>query len=183
MKSRLFVPALAGLLLALSAHASESLVLKGSGLRTKPLLGAMYELALWVPESLKDADAPAILAADRPMEFVLEIQSRLITRARFVEATTEGFAKAAEAGHASEKTQAFLAQFAATEFRKGDSVVMRYGPGGLATLYRRPATAAAAASETKLGEIPGLDLKQALFAIWLGEVPVQRSLKDALLGK
>ena len=60
---------------------------------------------------------------------------------------------------------------------------MRYGPGGLATLYRRPATAGAAASETRLGEIPGLDLKQALFAIWLGEVPVQRSLKDALLGK
>ena len=37
-------------------------------------------------------------------------------------------------------------------------------------------------SETTLGTIPCLDLKKALFAIWLGEVPAQDSLKKALLG-
>ena len=175
---RLLAPALLFLACVPAALASESLVLKGSGLRTKPILGAMYELSLWIPESLQHADAQGLLEADQPMEFALLIKSSLISRARFVEATTEGFAKAAEAGYASDKTQAFLDQFAATEFRKDDTVVMRYGPNGLATLYRKLADG----SETALGEIPGLDLKKALFAIWLGEKPVQESLKKALLG-
>ena len=73
---------------AVAASASESLVRRGTGIRTKPILGAVYELTLSVPESLKTADAKTLIEADQPMEFLLEIQSRLITRARFVEVTT-----------------------------------------------------------------------------------------------
>lgn len=183
MNARLTALCFAALLaLAAAATASESLVLNGSGLRTKMILGTMYELSLYVPDSLKGAEAKTILEADQPMEFVLDIQSSLITRARFVEATTEGFAKAAEAGYASEKTQAFLDQFADTEFKKGNTVVMRYGSGKLSTLYRTPAAGEAPATETELGSISGLDLKKALFAIWLGDSPVQASLKKNLLG-
>lgn len=181
MKLRLLVPALL-LALATLAAATESLVLNGSGLRTKMILGAMYDLSLYVPETLKGAEAKTLLEADQPMEFVLEIKSSLITRERFVEATTEGFATAAKAGYASDQTQAFLDQFATTEFKKGNTVVMRYGPAGLVTSYRTPAAGEAPATETQLGAIPGLDLKKALFAIWLGTPPVQESLKKGLLG-
>ena len=163
---------------AAAAPASESLVLNGSGIRTKPILGAMYELSLSVPESLKGAAATALIEADQPMEFALAIRSRLISRERFVETTTEGFAKAAKSGYASDQTQAFLDQFSATEFKKGDTVVMRYADGRLATLYRK-----ADGAETALGAIPGLGLKKALFAIWLGDVPAQESLKQGLLGQ
>lgn len=166
------------LALAVVAPASESLVLNGSGIRTKPILGAMYELSLSVPESLKGTDAKTLVESDLPMEFVLEIQSRLITRARFVETTSSGFAKAAQSGYASDQTQAFLDQFAAVEFKKGDAVVMRYANGALATLYRK----AADGSEAPLGAIEDFGLKKALFAIWLGDVPAQESLKKALLG-
>ena len=161
---------------ATAATASESLVRRGAGVRTKPILGAIYELTLSVPETLKSADAKALIEADRPMEFVLEIQSRLITRARFVEVTTEGFEKAAHSGYASARTQAFLDQFSAVEFKKGDLVLMRYADGALATTYPT-----AAGAETPLGSIPGLELKKALFAIWLGDVPAQESLKQSLL--
>ena len=161
---------------ATAATASESLVRRGAGVRTKPILGAIYELTLSGPETLKSADAKALIEADRPMEFVLEIQSRLITRARFVEVTTEGFEKAAHSGYASARTQAFLDQFSAVEFKKGDFVLMRYADGALATIYRT-----AAGAETPLGSIPGLELKKALFAIWLGDVPAQESLKQSLL--
>jgi hypothetical protein len=179
MKSRLLMPALAlALAFATVATASESLVLNGSGLRTKMILGAMYDLALNVPESLKGSDGKTLIESDQPMEFVLTLKSSLITRARFVEATSEGFAKAAEAGYASDQTPAFLDQFANTEFKKGDVITMSYGPGGLTTLYRKLADGSA----TRLGTIPGLDLKKALFAIWLGDKPVQASLKKALLG-
>ena len=161
---------------ATAASASESLVRRGAGIRTKPILGAIYELTLSVPETLEAADAKTLIEADQPMEFALEIQSRLITRARFVEVTTEGFEKAAHSGYASAKTQAFLDQFSAVEFKKGDFVLMRYADGALATIYRT-----AAGAETPLGSISGLDLKKALFAIWLGDVPAQESLKQSLL--
>jgi hypothetical protein len=164
------------LICAGAASASESLVRRGSGLRTKPILGAVYELTLSVPESLKGADAQTLIEADQPMEFLLEIQSRLITRTRFVETTTEGFDKAARSGYAAPNKQAFLAQFGAVEFKKGDFVLMRYADGALATTYRT-----ADGRETRLGSIPGLALKKALFAIWLGDVPAQESLKKSLL--
>ena len=159
-----------------AASASESLVRRGSGVRTKPILGAVYELTLSVAESLKTADAKTLIEADQPMEFLLEIQSRLITRTRFVEVTTEGFDKAARSGYPTPKRQAFLAQFSAVEFKKGDFVLMRYADGALATIYRT-----AEGAETLLGSIPGLELKKALFAIWLGDVPAQESLKQSLL--
>ena len=161
---------------AVAASASESLVRRGTGIRTKPILGAVYGLTLSVPESLKAADAKTLIEADQSMEFLLEIQSRLITRTRFVEVTTEGFEKADRSGYPAPKKQAFLGQFSAIEFKKGDFVLMRYADGALATVYRT-----AAGAETPLGSIPGLDLKKALFAIWLGDVPAQESLKQSLL--
>ena len=173
---RLPAIAIATLALVLAATASESLVVRGSGIRTKPILGALYELTLYVPESLQAADGPAILGADQPMAFHLTLKSSLITRKRFVETTTEGFAKAAASGYTSPNTHAFLDQFANTEFKKGDTVIMRYADGALTTLYRT-----AGGTETPLATIPGLDLKQALFAIWLGATPAQESLKTSLL--
>lgn len=179
MKSRFLIPALAlALTFTAAAQAADALVLNGSGLRTKMIIGALYDLSLYVPDSLKGADAQALIEADQPMEFVLNIKSSLITRARFVEATSEGFAKAAESGYTSDQTPAFLDQFAATEFKKGDVIVMRYASDGLSTLYRKQADG----SETQLTTFPGMGLKKALFAIWLGEKPVQPSLKKALLG-
>jgi len=182
MKPRL-VPVLALLLACVpGAFASESLVHRGTGVRTKPILGAMYELALWVPESLQKADAKAVIEADLPMEFVLTIKSGLINRKRYVEATTEGFAQAAASGYVTPQQPVFLAQFDTTEFRKGDLIVMSYRPGGLVSTYRRQ-TAPGVFTDTVLGTLPGLDLKQAVFAIWLGNAPVQKSLRDGLLGK
>ena len=61
-------------------------------------------------------------------------------------------------------------------YKKGDVVLMRYADGALATTYRK-----ADGGETLLGSIPGLDLKKALFAIWLGDVPAQESPKKSLL--
>lgn len=178
MKTR-FLAAFALLLAtAAASRADGNLVQNGSGIRTKPILGAMYELSLAVPTALKGADAKTILEADQPMEFNLTVKSSLITRARFIEATTEGFAKAAEGGYASDQSPVFLHQFDTVPFKKGDSVVMRYADGALVTLYRK----ADGSAETKLGSIAGLGLKQALFAIWLGDKPVQEPLKAALLG-
>ena len=161
-----------------AAATDDGLVLRGSGPRTKPILGTMYELSLHVPAALAKADAKTIIESDQPMTMTLVLKSRLITRARFVETTTGGFAKAAASGYKSDKTQSFLDQFAAIEFKKGDTIVMRHGADGIETLYRTGAENA----EKTLGTIRDAALKQALFAIWLGGKPAQDSLKQALLG-
>ena len=162
-----------------AAAADEGLVLRGSGPRTKPIIGTMYELSLHVPAALAKADAEAIIESEQPMTLTLVLKSRLITRERFVETTSGGFAKAAASGYTSEKTQAFLDQFASTDFKKGDTVVLRYGADGLTALHR---TGADNAGKT-LGTIQDPALKRALFAIWLGDTPAQDSLKKALLGR
>ncbi len=182
MKSSRWIPALILLLaLASTASAAEKLVLNGQGLRTKRFLGAMYELSLYVPEQMKGAHPKAIIEDGRPMDLVLVIQSKMITRARFVEATSEGFAKAAQSGYTSPQTREFLDQFGQVEFRRGDTITMRYENGGLVTLYRS-AAADPKDDAVKLGRIPGREIKQALFAIWLGNDPVQDTLKQELLG-
>ncbi len=155
----------------------QEMVRNGSGKRTKSIFGTLYYATLWVPASLKGKGGKEIIEANQPMMMVLTIDSSLITRERFVEATSEGFGKSAQAGYASAKKQAFLNLFNGMKFSKGDVVSMAYTPAGLTTSMRFKAD-----GKTKvLGTIAGLDLKKALFAIWLGSSPIQDSLKASLL--
>jgi len=186
MKKSLLLSALAALLLCTpTVQAKDSLVENGRGVRTKMIIGAMYDLSLMVPSALQGSEAPQLIGSDDPMELVLTIKSKLINRKRFVHATSGGFAKAAKSGYTSDKTDAFLKQFDDTVFRKGDIIRMSYGSKGLTTTYQTKETAddrSVTFTSEKLGTIKGLDLKKALFAIWLGDAPVQASLKKGLLG-
>ena len=153
----------------------KELVKNGSGNRT--IVGTMYIATLWVPGHLKGKSGQEIIDANEPMSFVIVIDSILITRSRFVNTTNEGFDKAASSGYPTAKKQAFLGQFNNIEFNKGDVVYLNYTPAGLVTQFKSKKTDK---TET-LGSIAGLDLKKALYAIWLGSNPAQKSLKDALL--
>ncbi len=149
----------------------------GSGVRTKSIFGTLYYLTLYVPENLKGKDAKTIIEANEPMSMILVLDSKLVTRERFVETVKEGFAKSAASGYPSPKTKAFMDQFNNIKFTKGDVVSMTYTPAGLATTFKFKETG----KVQNLGSIAGLDLKKALFAIWLGSNPVQDSLKASLL--
>jgi hypothetical protein len=56
----------------------------------------------------------------------------------------------------------------------GDRYALTYLPGSGTEL---------ALNGRPLGRVPGADLARALFAIWLGAVPVDASLKQSLLGR
>ena len=163
--------------------ATAALVLNGTGQRTKSILGTMYYLSLYVPQQLQGKSGKEIIEANAPMYLVLKIDSRLITRERFVEATTDGFGKSAVAGYPSPKKAQFLAQFDKTVFAKGDFVIMSYTTAGLTTTYKKLVEKDGKKEFTAqvLGTIQGIDLKKALFAIWLGPNPVQEDLKAKLL--
>lgn len=172
------------LLIAFSTHdgfafklGGKEMVKNGSGVRTKAILGSLYFLTLSVPKALVGKDAKTIIEANQPMSMILTIDSRLVTRERFVETVGEGFKKAASSGYTSPKTKAFMDQFGKIKFTKGDVVYLSYTPAGLSTQFKFKATG----KTENLGTIAGLDLKKALYAIWLGPNPVQESLKNALL--
>lgn len=171
---------IATMIISLSASdgfAAGALVKNGSGVRTKSIFGTLYYLTLMVPAQLKGKDAKTIIEANDAMSMILVLDSKLITRDRFVDATSEGFGKAAAAGYVSASKQKFLDQFGKVKFTKGDVVSMSYTKAGLVTSYKYKATG----KVEVLGTIPGLDLKKALFAIWLGPKPIQDSLKASLL--
>ncbi len=149
----------------------------GSGVRTKSIFGTLYFLTLYVPDTLKGKDGKTLIEANEPMQMILTLDSKLVTRERFVETVNEGFGKSAKAGYTSPKTKAFMNQFNSIKFTKGDVVYMTYTPAGLSTQFKFKETG----KMQNLGTIAGLDLKKALFAIWLGSNPVQDSLKAALL--
>lgn len=155
----------------------KELVKNGSGARTKSIFGTMYYASLWVTKNVQGKSGKEIIEANEPMSMFLTIDSSLITRDRFVEATSDGFGKSAASGYATAKKQAFLDQFKNVKFGKGDIVYMNYTPAGLTTSYKYKE----GGKIDTLGTIAGLDLKKALFAIWLGSTPIQESLKKALL--
>lgn len=179
-----FVAALAISFAVADVSAAGKMVRNGYGTRTKSIFGTLYFLSLYVPETLKGKSAKEIIEANEPMYLVLTIDSSLVTRDRFVETTSEGFAKSAASGYPSPKKAAFLAQFDKSKFSKGDIVLMSYTPAGLTTTYKKKVEGKDKKVEFKaevLGTIAGLDIKKALFAIWLGANPVQENLKAALL--
>lgn len=172
---------IASMIISLSASdgfaAGQGLVKNGSGVRTKSIFGTLYYLTLMVPAKIQGKDAKTIIEANEPMTFILVLDSRLVTRERFVETVGEGFKKAASSGYSSASTQKFMDQFTKIKFTKGDVVSMQYTPAGLTTTFKYKESG----KVENLGTIAGLDLKKALFAIWLGDKPVQDSLKKALL--
>ncbi len=155
----------------------KGMVKNGTGNRTKFLFGTLYVATLYVPADLKGKSAKDVIEANEPMSMVLVIESNLITKDRFLEATVEGFNKAASAGYPSAMKQAYLDQFKKVELKKGDVLTMNYAGGAVVTMLK-----AAASNKTEtLGTIAGLEFKKALYAIWLGPNPVQESLKKGLL--
>ena len=110
--------------------------------------------------------------ADEEMGIRIEIASKLVTQERFIEALEEGFKNASSGKSTANDVQKFK-DFLKDEFKKGDIIGLNYHSGDAVYLYK---------NNKKLGKFEGLPFKQALFSIWLGEVPAQESLKEEMLG-
>ncbi len=156
--------------------AGSKLVLKGTGARTMGF--TVYYASLYVPEDMKGADAKAIIEADKQMQVNLVIDTRLLSRDKFVKAIREGFGKARGSGYGTDKVEQFLGYFKSVEMKKGDTVYLSYNRGSLSASYK-----VAGGQAKAMGSIAGVQFKKALFAIWLGPNPAQEGLKKGMLGK
>ncbi len=147
------------------------LVLNGMGLRKK-LFIKVYLGALYLPE--KSSDAAAIIAADEPKQMLMHFIYKEVDKGKLNEAWEEGFEanSAAEMAALKDRLDTFMSWW--SDMRKGDEAVMTYVPGTGTTVTIK--------GEDK-GVIEGLDFARALFAVWLGEKPADKGLKEGMLGE
>jgi Chalcone-flavanone isomerase. len=150
----------------------EHLVLNGAGLRKKFFVKA-YAGGLYL--KTKEDSAKKIVNADEPMAIRLQFIYDGVSCKQLVEGWNEGFANATmgNPGPIKERADTFNSFFT-EDARKGDIYDIVYAPGeGVYVSIKGKL----------MGTIKGLDFKKALFAIWLGEKPVDTSLKQGMLGK
>jgi len=150
----------------------NTLLLNGAGVRTKLFLD-FYAGGLYLKQ--KAHDPAIIIAADEVMAVRLQIVSSIITSERMAKATREGFEKATGGNIAAieSRMEQFISVFK-DKLSKNDIFDLLYVPGRGVEIYK---------NEQSHSIIEGLDFKQALFGIWLGEDPAQKSLKKHMLGQ
>ncbi len=146
--------------------------LNGLGVRTKFFV-SVYIGAVYLATPTRDA--AALIAADEPKRLVMHFLHSKVTSAQLRETWTEGFHanSAAEMGRIKERVDAYLSYFD-EDILKGETIVITYIPGR--------GTEVAIKGKTR-GSIEGADFMKALFAIWFGNVPADKSLKKGMLGE
>ena len=187
---RFVVAMLALLILAVPATARElegvtmpdsitvdgnTLVLNGMGVRIKKVVFVkvkVYVGGLYLPKP--NTDAAAIITADEPKQLVMHFLYKEVSRAKLVDAWTEGFEANAPQAMAALKKRLETFESWWTDMKKGDTAAMTYLPGTGTRLE---------INGKEAGVIPGKDFADALFAVWLGPKPPNKELKEGLLGE
>jgi hypothetical protein len=155
--------------------AGKDLKLNGAGMRTK-LIIKVYAAGLYLPE--KKAATADILKLEGPRRVTLQM-ARDISSEDFGKAFMDGINENIDKA----EKQRIVAQigkmgelFASVDgLKKGDVLHLDWIPG---------TGTQAELNGKKLGEpIPDLNFYNAILRIWLGDKPVDRSLKPALLGE
>ena len=147
-----------------------SLVYNGAGTRSKYGF-KLYVGALYLKRPSMDANK--VINDDLTMAIHIHIISDKVTREKFLETVSEGFASASH-GKATEAQKSALKGFFSDPFKKGDKIRLEYVTGLGVKVYKNGAYK---------GVVSGLEFKKALFSIWLGTKPPSAELKNKLLGK
>ncbi len=148
------------------------LVLNGSGVRTKFFI-SLYVEALYLKE--KSTDAIAILDSHDPMAVRLHLTSSLVTNKKIIEAINNGIKKTctSNCSVAQSKMDEMVAFFK-NELKPDDYIDLIYNPDIDSIIVN--------CNNITIGKVQGFDFKRALFGIWLEEKPVNKALKNRLLG-
>ncbi|MBI2212922.1 MAG: chalcone isomerase family protein [Acidobacteria bacterium] len=146
----------------------KQVVLNGMGLRTK-LTFKVYVAGLYLENATQNANA--ILSSDQ-IRRVEMVMMRDLDKGKISEAVNSGFEKNSKSKLPELKAR--LDQFNAglTDLKEGDKLVITYIPSKGINLQ----------SGAKSIAIEGKDFADALFAVWLGQYPVDDDLKDGMLG-
>lgn len=142
----------------------------GSGLREKYFID-LYVSALYLVS--QTSDAKKVIGADEEMCIRIKLVSDKVTRDKFVETVKEGFENSTSGKATESEIDSFMKVFSKS-FKKGDDIILIYKPNIGVQVYM---------NGEKLGTQSGLEFKKALWGIWFGDVPADKALKSAMLGK
>lgn len=154
-----------------AATVDRDLLLNGAGIRKKFFV-SVYIGALYLVE--KSTSAEQIIEAEQPKRVAMHFLYDKVEAKKLQDAWIEGFQEnvpEAELQKLSERLGTFNTYFG--DAVKGDVVNLDYLPG--------TGTRVTINGETK-GTVPGADFNRALLRVWLGDKPVTRGLKEAMLG-
>ncbi len=147
----------------------KTLRLNGMGLRKK-IVFKVYVAGLYLENPSKDAST--VLSSDQVKSIQLHIL-RSISGSELSEAIAEAFWKNAKQARGSLEPRLQKLNALLPSVVSGDVIVLTYMPGkGIIVT----------AKGQQKGTIEGKDFADALFAVWLGQDPVQADLKKLLLG-
>jgi hypothetical protein len=152
----------------------KELVLNGAGMRTKVIF-KVYVGALYLPQKISTSEG---IFADKGPKRVELHMVRHVNAGDFMEA----FNKAINANHTPEEyapIAARLLHFGSVfrevgEVDKGAIIILDYIPESGLTILT--------VNGKEMTRIPGQDFYNALLKIWIGNKPVQESLKKEMLG-
>ena len=152
----------------------QELVLNGAGVRSRLFL-KVYVGALYVPR--KTGNAQDIIHGNQPRRMMMALQ-RDVTADQLLEALRAGLAEnnsQSELDAIQPQIEQFMRIFKSVgEAKAGQSITVDYTPAD--------GTRVSLDGVAK-GGIAGEEFGKAIFKTWLGEKPVQESLKKALLGQ
>jgi len=165
-----FAAELAGVKLPDSVEVGgKTLQLNGAGLRKKVVF-KVYVAGLYLESPTKDA--AATISSDQIKSMRLHIL-RTLDAGKITEAIAEGFERNSKPQMDALKARLGRFNSMFPNVVEGDEIVMSYLPGKGTVVTAKGA---------EKGTIEGKDFADALFAVWLGQNPVQEDLKKALLG-
>ncbi len=149
----------------------STLVLNGVGFRSKFFFN-IYAGALYLPE--KETNPDKIIMADEYMGVRMHFTFRKVGSDTLIDILETGFDNSTNGNIAPIQKQIdHLFDLLPNEFHKNDIVDLVYVPSrGIVTTI----------NGEYAGECPGLNFKQAVLGIWLGEKPVTEKLKEEMLG-
>lgn len=154
---------------------NKELSLNGVGQRSK-MFTELYVQALYLSQLSQDPHF--ILDSDTEMAIRIQISSPLVTSKKLSKALEKGMEKSVGAQGIlkfSDKLLQLEALIGREETKKGDAFNLFYSPAETAILIYK--------NNQYEGKIDGFEFKKAFFGIWLSDNPVDKALKQELLGQ
>jgi hypothetical protein len=151
----------------------NELALAGAGVRSKFFV-KVYVGALYIM-NLNDRGRDGVLAQAGPKSVRLHFLYKELAPEKLIEAWNDGFAanhSEAELSMLKPRIALFNAMFPAV--KRGDVVRLDLLNNGRTDVW---------INDTKRGAVAGTDFQQALLKIWIGDKPVDKDLKTAMLGE
>ncbi len=150
---------------------NQTLILNGAGFRKKYVF-KVYVGALYLPA--RTTKAQNVITPDEAMAVRMHFTYKNVPKKKFLASLEGGFVKATNGAVAPIRERMDkLFSVLPKKFTTNDVLDLVYTPGrGVVITF----------NGKYLAEVPGLDFKQAMMGIWLGDQPITNKLKKEMLG-